>query len=409
MGIYLNPPPVRLEKLIKSKIFVDKSDILEILNEHVETENCFFCISRPRRFGKSVTARMICSYYAKDQNNASLFDKLKIALAPSYKTHLNRYNVILINMSDEFNRASQNVLLMVDALTRCIISELKSIYPSCVTLEHKSLDLVLQNAYNYSSVPFVVVVDEWDCVMREKKEDPQTLKLYLEWLKGLFKDKDYIALAYLTGILPIKKYGTQSALNMFKEYSMTNPGKFAPYIGFTEQEVQSLCLAHKVDFKNVEHWYDGYSFEKVSHIYNPNSVVRAIDDGDFKSYWTNTETFESLQKYIDLNLYELKDEIVKLIAGEDIVVNTYDFQNDMVTIKNKDNALTLLIHLGYLALKFNPSIKLDNISKVLAHIPNEEIKSEFRNAIENNPNYRGVYPLIAKSRELLNNISYPRP
>ena len=404
MGSYLNPPSARFEKLKQTKVFVDKTGIFEILNENINTENCFFCLSRPRRFGKSVTAQMICSYYARGIDSSPLFDDLKIASFDDYKKHLNQYDVIFINISDEFARASHNVKSMTDYLTKTIVRELKEAYPNCAISTPEFLDLTLQEVYNYSKVPFVVVIDEWDWIMREKKEDPDSLKQYLEWLKAIFKDKPYVGLAYMTGILPIKKYGNQSALNMFNEFSMTDPDNFAPFIGFTENEVQSLCNEFKMNFNQMQQWYDGYSFTDVPHIYNPNSVVKSISRKRFGSYWTKTETFESLQEYIDMNMEGLRDDIVKLIAGEDVVVNVAKFQNDMVTFKTKNDVLTLLIHLGYLAIKPDSDIRVDNISKFAVHIPNEEIKMEFRNIVEDNKNYSGVYNLISKSYDLLNDI-----
>ena len=347
---------------------------------------------------------MLCSYYARGIDSSPLFDELKIASFDDYKKHLNQYDVIFINISDELARASHNVKSMTDYLTKTIVRELKEAYPNSEISTPEFLDLALQEVYNYSKVPFVVVIDEWDWIMREKKEDPDSLKKYLEWLKAIFKDKPYIGLAYMTGILPIKKYGNQSALNMFNEFSMTDPDNFAPFIGFTEREVQSLCNEFKMNFNQMQQWYDGYSFIDVPHIYNPNSVVKSISRKRFGSYWTKTETFESLQEYIDMNIEGLRDDIVKLIAGEDVVVNVAKFQNDMVTFKTKNDVLTLLIHLVDLAIKPDSDIRVDNISKFVVHIPNEEIKMEFRNIVEDNKNYSGVYNLISKSYDLLNDI-----
>ena len=404
MALYLNVGNESFQESLNSFIYVDKSPLIEILNKSIKTKNKYFCLSRPRRFGKSVTAQMICSYYAKGQDCSPLFDNLKIASFDDYKKHLNQYDVISINISDEFSRASHNVKSMTDILTKSIVRELKEEYPNCVISSPEFLDLTLQEVYNYSKVPFVFVIDEWDCIMREKKEDPDSLKQYLEWLKAIFKDKPYVGLAYMTGILPVKKYGSHSALNMFTEYSMTEPLNLGQYIGFTENEVKDICKQHDVAFNQMQQWYDGYSFKDVPHIYNPNSVVNAATYKKYISYWTKTETFESLQEYIDMNMEGLRDDIVKLIAGEEVVVNVAKFQNDMVTFKTKNDALTLLIHLGYLAIKPDSDIRVDNISKFAVHIPNEEIKMEFRNIVEDNKNYSGVYNLISKSYDLLNDI-----
>ncbi len=398
MSCYLNPLSTRYSKLMRSKVFVDKTDMLEILNENIDTENCYFCLSRPRRFGKSVTAQMICSYYERGEDSSSQFDSLKIASSPDYRKHLNQYNVIFINMTDEFGRMSHDVKAMTEFLTKSIAGELLKEYPDCSLSAPEYLDLSLLDVYNHSKIPFVIVIDEWDCIMREKKEDRESLRLYLEWLKSLFKDKPYIALAYMTGILPVKKYGTQSALNMFQEFSMTEPLNMGQYIGFTEKEVKEICKQHDADFSMMKQWYDGYSFTGGPHIYNPNSVVKAATYKKFSSYWTRTETFESLQSYIDMNMEGLRDDIVRLMAGEDITVDVSTFSNDMVTFNSKDDVLTLLIHLGYLAVKGTTSLGYT------VHIPNEEIKLEFKTCVKDNRKYAGVYDLIKKADELLNDI-----
>ena len=398
MALYLNVGNESFQESLNSIIYVDKSPLIEILNKSIKTKNKYFCLSRPRRFGKSVTAQMICSYYAKGQDCSPLFDDLKIASFDDYKKHLNQYDVISINISDEFSRASHNVKSMTDILTKSIVRELKEEYPNCVISSPEFLDLTLQEVYNYSKVPFVFVIDEWDCIMREKKEDPDSLKQYLEWLKAIFKDKPYVGLAYMTGILPVKKYGSHSALNMFTEYSMTEPLNLGQYIGFTENEVKDICKQHDVAFNQMQQWYDGYSFKDVPHIYNPNSVVNAATYKKFISYWTKTETFESLQEYIDMNMEGLRDDIVKLIAGEDVIVDVSTFSNDMVTFHSKDDVLTLLIHLGYLAIKGSTNLG------VIVHIPNEEIKLEFKTCVKNNNRYAGVYDLIKNTDVLLNEI-----
>ena len=398
MALYLNVGNESFQESLNSLIYVDKSPLIEILNRSIKTKNKYFCLSRPRRFGKSVTAQMICSYYAKGQDCSPLFDDLKIASFDDYKKHLNQYDVISINISDEFSRASHNVKSMTDILTKSIVRELKEEYPNCVISSPEFLDLTLQEVYNYSKVPFVFVIDEWDCIMREKKEDPDSLKQYLEWLKAIFKDKPYVGLAYMTGILPVKKYGSHSALNMFTEYSMTEPLNLGQYIGFTENEVKDICKQHDVAFNQMQQWYDGYSFKDVPHIYNPNSVVNAATYKKYISYRTKTETFESLQEYIDMNMEGLRDDIVKLIAGEDVIVDVSTFSNDMVTFHSKDDVLTLLIHLGYLAIKGSTNLG------VIVHIPNEEIKLEFKTCVKNNNRYAGVYDLIKNTDVLLNDI-----
>ena len=398
MPKYLNKEKNLFQESLDSFIYVDKSPLIEILNKCIKTKQKYFCLCRPRRFGKSVTAQMLCSYYSRGEDSSSQFDSLKIAKSTSYKKHLNQYNVIFINMSLEFNSARYDVNQMISSITSSIVKELKEAYPQVVFNSPDKLYEALDDVSSVSKVPFVIIIDEWDCIMREKKEDIDSLKIYLEWLKSILKDQDYVALAYMTGILPIKKYGSHSALNMFTEYSMTEPLNLGQYIGFTENEVKDICKQHDVAFNQMQQWYDGYSFKDVPHIYNPNSVVNAATYKKFISYWTKTETFESLQEYIDMNMEGLRDDIVKLIAGEDVIVDVSTFSNDMVTFHSKDDVLTLLIHLGYLAIKGSTNLG------VIVHIPNEEIKLEFKTCVKNNNRYAGVYDLIKNTDVLLNDI-----
>ena len=409
MGSYLNTGFDNFKRICSSKIYVDKTELISVLNDYVETEQRFFCISRPRRFGKSVTANMLCAYYSKDTDSSFLFDNLKISHDDSYKTHLNQYNTIFINMQQFFSNADLNVEKMLSDIESEIKNELRQAFPHIEISDERKLNLVLSDIYNKESPlnkkGFIFIIDEWDCIMREKQSDAVGIKIYLDYLSSLLKDQSYVALAYMTGILPIKKCGTHSALNMFDEYSMTDPGEYASYIGFTENEVLSLCEEYKVDFGLMKKWYDGYTFVDSLHLFNPNSVVKAIQRKKFSSYWTQTETFESLRRYIDLNMAGLRDEVVKLIAGNEVVVNTSRFHNDMTTFETKDDVLTLLIHLGYLAIIPDSALKgVDNDRIFAVHTPNEEIRKEFRNITEENKNYPGIYALISQSLDLLDKI-----
>ena len=405
MHAYLNTGFEKFQESLNARLYIDKTELISILNSIIKTPQKYICISRPRRFGKSVTANMLCAYFSKNTDSSFIFDNLNISKAVSYKKHLNQYNTLFLSITDEFNRAEQNVKTMIKRITAFVISEIKEAYPEIKLLDESDLSLSLQSVYSQNKISFVIVIDEWDCIMREKQTDSDGIKTYLEWLKLLMKDKAYVALAYMTGILPIKKYGSHSALNMFDEYSMTEPGEYASYIGFTEDEVHNLCDQHKIDLNSMKKWYDGYTFEESLHLFNPNSVVRAIQRKKFSSYWSQTETFEGLRRYIDLNMAGLRDEIVKIIAGNEVLVNTSTFHNDMTTFETKDDVLTLLIHLGYLAIVPDSDLKgVDNDKIFSVHIPNEEIRKEFRNITEKNKNYPGIYSLISQSLDLLDKI-----
>lgn len=217
-----------------------------------------------------------------------------------------------------------------------------------------------------------MIIDEWDCIFREYKNDKEAQEKYLDFLRDTLKDKRYIQLVYMTGILPIKKYGTHSALNMFSEYSMTNPRQLAQYVGFTGEEVQELCEKYHMDFNELKEWYDGYAFANVHSVYSPRSVIEAVLSGICDSYWNQTETFEALKIYIDMNFDGLKDDVLSMMVGEKVSINTGGFTNDMVTFHTKDDVLTLLIHLGYLAYDFEDKC---------VYIPNNEVRGEYVNAV----------------------------
>ena len=223
---------------------------------------------------------------------------------------------------------------------------------------------------------FIFIIDEWDALFREKKDDTVLQEAYIRLLRGLFKNSGktdkMIEAAYMTGILPIKKYGTQSAMTDFKEYTMLSPKKLAGYVGFTEMEVKNLCEQSGMDFEEMKKWYDGYTFSRIKSVYSPNSVMESIKNEEFGSYWTQTETYATLQFYIDMDEDGLKQAITQMLGGADIKIDSGVFQNDMTTIKSKDDVLTLLVHLGYLAY--------DADTKSV-HIPNEEVRQEFVRAV----------------------------
>lgn len=387
MSIYLNPPITGFMESVNSEIYVDKSNLIGYTNRVLGTKQKNICISRPRRFGKSMTAEMLLAYYSKGSNSASLFQNLKIASSPSYLQHLNKYNVIALNMQS-FLSTTHNARKMLDQLQLTVGAELAKAYD--VPLNGSLPDL-LSDIFSITGEQFIFIIDEWDCIFREKQESTEGHLIYLDFLRNLLKDRNYILLCYMTGILPIKKYGTHSALNMFTEFSMTNPRVLAEFVGFTEDEVRDLCEKYDMDFTETARWYDGYTFRRIPHIYSPKSVVDAMLNEEFDSYWTQTETYEALKVYIEMNFDGLRDSIVEMLAGNRVKVNTATFQNDMTTFKSKDDVMTLLIHLGYLAYDFQTQE---------VFIPNYEVSKEFTNAIQNS-DWGNVVKAIQESEKLL--------
>ena len=373
MGIYLNPGNDMFQETVNGEIYVDKTELIACTNQYIRTPQKFICISRPRRFGKSMAAYMLAAYYGKNCDSSELFAPYKIAKTEDYRKHLNQYNVIMLNIQD-FLSVSGSVDDMLDYLQDELIDELKEFYSDKLSEKDRVLSMALNKIYSRTKEGFIFIIDEWDCILRDNRYSVDDQKKYLDFIRNLLKDKAYVALAYMTGILPIKKYGTHSALNMFDEYSMTRPFEYAQFIGFTETEVKELCEKYQVDFDTMKSWYDGYVFPEAGHIYNPKSVVDSIRRKCFASYWTQTETYEALKIYIDLNYDGLKDAIVQMLAGEKITIDYETFQNDMTTFQSRDDVLTLLVHLGYLAY--------DSVGQQVS-IPNSEIRAEFVRAIKN--------------------------
>ena len=371
MGIYLDPGNEQFTKMTASEIYVDKTGLIEYTNRVINTMQAYLCVSRPRRFGKSMAAAMLAAYYSRGCSSRELFQPYCISKTPDFHKHLNQYHTIFLNIQEFLSRSS-NVGELITRIKKMILRELLDAYPNVDYFDRSDLVESMKDIYAAYRQPFVFIIDEWDCIFREYKQDKTAQEQYLDFLRDLLKDKVYISLAYMTGILPIKKYGTHSALNMFDEFSMIDPGPLAEYVGFTEKEVQKLCERYGMDLEEVKSWYDGYSFEHEPSVYSPRSVVSCMRFGKLGNYWNQTETFEALQAYIDMNFEGLRDDVLDMIAGNHVPVNTGSFTNDMSTFRSEDDVLTLLIHLGYLGY--------DSESKNV-FIPNSEVQSEYVNAV----------------------------
>ncbi len=371
MGKYLNMGNAGFMAMTRD-IYVDKTEMIRFINSTLGTTRKLTCVSRPRRFGKSFAAKMLCAYYDKSCDSRHLFTGLDIAKDVSYEKYLNRYDVIYLDITLFLSKAL-DIGNVVNDMNDAVVEEVRQIYPD--VRQDRALADTLFYVTEATGNKFIMIIDEWDAIFREAKEDLRLQKAYIDFLRSLFKSSwtdTVFEAAYMTGILPIKKYGNQSAVSDFREYTMLSPGNLAKYIGFTETEVKQLCEQYHADFSGMKRWYDGYVFRQADSVYNPNSVMEAIERTEFGSYWTRTETYESLRIYIDLNEDGLKEAIVQMLGGEGVIVDVGTFQNDMTNIKRKDDVLTLLIHLGYLAY---------DSEKKMAFIPNEEVKQEFVRAV----------------------------
>lgn len=372
MGNYVNTGNAGFTSVIR-ETYVDKTELISFINGTLGTKRKLTCVSRPRRFGKSYAAQMLCAYYDKSCDSRELFENLKIAKDCTYKEHLNQHEVIYLDIT-WFISITDNIKDIVSNLQAKVVEELHDIYPD-VKKEQTLLE-TLARINEKTGNRFIIIIDEWDALFREVRNDYALQEQYLQLLRGLFKSSGQtdkmIEAAYMTGILPIKKYGTQSAMTDFREYTMLQPEPLEKFIGFTESEVYELCEDSKLSFSSICEWYDGYILGENTHIYSPKSVMEALSRNRIGNYWTQSETYESLKIYIDLDEDGLKEAIVQMLGGARIKIDTGTFQNDMTTIKRKDDILTLLVHLGYLAY--------DTDTKHV-FIPNEEVRQEFVRAV----------------------------
>lgn len=378
-------------RAIRKGRYVDKTGLISFINETLGTADKLTCVSRARRFGKSFAVKMLCAYYDKSCDSSELFDGLEIAEDPSYRKYLNKYDVIYLDMT-LFISLCGNMKDIMAYIQEQVIQEIADVYPAAAGEEH--LSMAMAKASASAGIKFIVIIDEWDALFREAKNDTDLQKEYIRLLRGLFKSSltdSMIEAAYMTGILPIKKYGTQSAMTDFREYTMLSPKRLAKYAGFTETEVRQLCEDYGMDYGEAKRWYDGYSFKNVPSVYNPNAIMRAMQNQEFGSYWTETETYEALKIYIDMDFDGLREAILSMLGGEKCPVNTGTFQNDLTSLRSRDDVMVLLIHLGYLAYD-------GEAEKV--YIPNEEIRQEFFLALKNSGHWE-IAKLVKESDELL--------
>ena len=370
MGIYFNPTNESFTQAKNSMIYVDKTELLEQLNLRLSTENKCIAVSHARRFGKSHAAGMIDAYYSLGCYSSNLFDNTKIAANADYKKYMNKYNVIHLDISSFWDDFKDN---LVEKIKEYIIDDFKKSFNDEIDYS-KKFSVILMSVYQKTTIPFVIIIDEWDCVIRNS-DDKELVHSYLQFLHSLFKSEEskaFLALGYITGILPIKKIKDESALNNFREYTMLKSKPITKYYGFTEEEVKELCKKYDMDFDSVKAWYNGYLIDGI-HMYNPNSVTQAMIDQDCDSYWRNTSSFSSINTFITMNYAGLKDDIMTMLAGGKVIVDTRSFQNDLSDIHSKDDALTALIHLGYLGY---------DADRKSAYIPNYEVAEAFQMALK---------------------------
>ena len=391
MGIYINKGNEGFRQIRNSE-YVDKSELIAVVNKTLFTRQKLSCVTRCRRFGKSMAAEMLAAYYDHSCDSRNLFSDLHIAGNPSFEQHLNKYPVIYVDMTS-FTSGGRNENI-VSVIQEELIKDISKAYPEVAYQEGDHLMKYLQYIVEATGDRFFMIIDEWDAVIRMYDDKPEVKDQFVNLLRRMFKDvsaADVFAGVYMTGILPIKKYKTESALNNFIEYSMVEPRKMASLFGFTKNEVRTLASKHNIDFDELEKWYDGYRIGDEPSMFNPNSVMQALDTGRCRSFWSGTGSFDAMTTYIDMNFDGLKDNIVDMLAGGRVKVNPTKFQNDMADVRNRDDVLTLFIHLGYLSYDWRND---------KCYVPNMEVAGELVNAVEEN-RWERVVKALEQSERLL--------
>lgn len=396
MGIYLNPGNELFRRNISADIYVDKTLMIRETNRFIDTGNNYICVSRPRRFGKTVAGNMLAAYYSRGCDSEKLFSKLKIAGDPGFREKLNQYNVIQIDMNSEYQNTEDKDNL-IGRMSREIKKELVQAFPDVEFEGDDSLAQCILRIYAATKETFIIFLDEYDVLVREQVSE-KLFNDYLSFLNGLFKSntlRPAISLAYLTGILPVVRDKIQSKLNNFREYTILQPGILSEYVGFTAEEVKELCFKYGISFDDCRIWYDGYHM-KGYEIYNPESVVLSIMNEEFGSYWGMTSSYEAITDRIRVNYKGTKDSVIRMLSGENIDVNVTRYMNTMTSFHTKDDVFTYLIHLGYLAYDQD-----GNTGYGTCRIPNKEVRQEWFNAIETEEEYAVTTRIIQESKELL--------
>ncbi|MGL4849585.1 MAG: AAA family ATPase [Clostridium sp.] len=390
MAVYLNTrrPLENYKNLYRSKYFVDKSTIIEELNEVIDTSDKYICVTRPRRFGKSSVAEMLGAYYSKAADTSEIFDKLKISSCDSYAENINKYNVISISFNmipDDlgYEKKYEDYIKLIKA---GIVDDLKTMYPEVEMKEFYNISQMLEA----TNEKFIFIFDEWDYIFNNNlfKENQND---FLEFLRNMLKDKPYVSLCYMTGVLPIKRYSSGSALNMFDEFTFLRDRKFGEFFGFTETEVRELCKKNKkLKFEELEAWYNGYQTALGVKVYNPRSVVKALLNNHCESYWTNTGAMEEVGELLKCNTLEIRDDIIEMVTGEEIdIVIDEEFRAGQEAPKTKEEIYSAMIVLGFLSY-------YDGYLK----IPNKELMREFEKALKDE-SFGYVAKIVEKSKSML--------
>ena len=399
MGVYLNSK--RPYTLFKSETvkpyFVDKSTILEELFPLIREGNNYICLTRPRRFGKTVMANLIGAFLGKAQSSEDLFDALAIASDPLYRQYLNRHDVIYI----PFNEAPADCGhydQYIRRIQKRLLRDLKSAYPQCAIDEEEAVWDALTDIYEtQSDIRFVFILDEWDYVFHQDFATDEDKEQFIAFLSRLLKDKPYVSLAYMTGILPIAKYSSGSELNMFVEFTMVSEAKFSDYFGFTEREVDMLFQRYlartpepKVTRDGLRTWYDGYHTRSGERVYNPRSVVVSLTNDNLGNYWTSSGPYDEIFYYIEKNVAEVRDDLASMVSGEAVPAKVREYAATSTNLQTKDEIFSAMVVYGFLSYE-NGKVS----------IPNQELMEKFADMLRKESSLGYVYRLAKESDRML--------
>ncbi len=367
--------------------------IVSQLNRLINTPNRFVCMSRPRRFGKSYVGDLICAYYSHNCETRALFDGLKLSQDPSFEKYLNAFDVIKIDLGEFYSGFVSERDNLMEVIAREIAAELREEYPDIAIDEKYGLANMLKAVYKHTKRKFIVFIDEYDVLIREKAPQNQ-FDSYLNFLNSMFKGsvtQGTIALAYITGILPVIRDKVQSKLNVFDEYNFLNSTPFTEFMGFTEQETQELCERYNMNFEECKVWYDGYHLKNGISVFSPKSVTDAMKRGEFTDYWSQTSTFEVVTDAMLSSNVDFKDIILRLIDGESVGVNVSKYKNTM-DFTSEDDVLTFCILLGYLNYNYEDET---------CCIPNTELRKQWEGVTSKIESTKVVASLLKESSKLL--------
>ncbi|MCD8076354.1 MAG: ATP-binding protein [Lachnospiraceae bacterium] len=413
MGYYLNSTQAYslYESETKKPYFVDKTVMLKVLIPFVAEGNNHICITRPRRFGKSVMAAMVGAFFSKGVDSSCIFDSLKIAQASEkgmtevspvnkrldYREHMNQYNVIYINFIKPAN-ISKSYDEFINSIEVFLIRDLRKRFPDTDYWEGLSLVDFLGLIYADTQEKFILIFDEWDCIFHKSYTSNEDRKSFINWLAAMTKDTGYVALSYMTGVLPIAKYSSGSTINNFQEYTMATDDLFSEYFGFTETEVDELYARYRKRTSNCEisredlkAWYDGYHTPSQERMYNPRSVVEALTRNRIRSYWTATGTYGEISTYIMNDRADVKKDVALMVAGEAVSARVEEFAATSMNLTTRNEILSAMVVYGFL-----------NYEDGKVHIPNRELMDEFAKTIRERENLGYINRLAVESERMLN-------